>query len=234
MNVAPTELNKTLAASLYHRMEADQAVITGRVYFWRLLGLGFIGLGIGVTVGIGCAGYSYVTRNSTNFDALAVAISKGLSEVTLKSVAQGIVNIDRPELSLAKDQTVSLDKNSRLRLDPKTTVRAEGELVVQAPLLMPPPASSPRVPRTTSRTVVNFSVFKTVPFQEGSVVTGWKFLTSTQRSPSTQYCYFTTSSGAGGADVNLDIDLGIDGQPVKSAAKIDFESAFTRCVWFRG
>jgi hypothetical protein len=187
-------------------------------------------------VGIGCVGYSYITRNSTNFDVLAAAISKGLSEVTLKSVAQGTVNIDRPEVGLAKGQTVSLDKSSRLRLDPSTTVRAEGELVVQAPLLMPPPTPSPRSPRAAPRTIVNFTVFKRVPFQDGVVMTGWKFLTSTQRSPSDQYCYFTANSEPTGTGVNLDIDLGQDGQRVKTATsvKFDVDAAFARCVWFKG
>src|SRR5262245_5723839 len=137
MNIAPTELNKSLARTLQYRLEADQTLMKGRLWFWRLAGIGILGLGVGIAVGIGTFGYSYITRNTTNFDAFASALSKGLNEVTFRSVAEGTVTIDRPEILLAKSQTVALDKSSRLRLDPSTTVRAEGELVVQAPLLMP-------------------------------------------------------------------------------------------------
>jgi hypothetical protein len=74
-----------------------------------------------------------------------------------------------------------------------------------------------------------------VPLEKGSVWTGWVFLTSVQKYPTHQYCYYTESSDTSGADAV--IDVGDDAKPVISGKKpqgMDMIAAYNRCVWFKG
>jgi hypothetical protein len=119
-------------------------------------------------------------------------------------------------------------------LDPASKVLADGELRVHAPSISTPPIETTRsTPRVS--TITNFTIFKTVPFEKGFVMTGWMFLTSTQKSPTHQYCYYTESSDTPG--LNVVLDLGDDQkreEPTKVPSGFDISSAFNKCVWFRG
>jgi hypothetical protein len=232
VDIASTDLNRRLSEALRSRIAADRLAIGGRAGFFRLVGLGLILFGIGNALGIGFYGYSSISRNSENLSALSSTFSKALSEVELRSTAVGTVQLMPNELSLAKGQMVSLDSNARLLLDPKATVTADGELRVQAPSVSSPQNTTPR---STSKTpnITNFTVFKTVPLDKGAVVTGWIFLTSAQKSPTSQYCYYTENAETPG--LNVSFDLGEDKIPItpKTSPKgFDVSAAFGRCVWF--
>jgi hypothetical protein len=233
LNLIPTSLNRRLADVIQDRIAADGSLIAGRSAFWRLIGVGFLSLGLGTAVGIGFYGYSYVTRNSDNIRSLSSTFSKALNEIQLRAVADGRVEIEPHELALAKGQTVSIDPSSRVLLDPSARVLADGELQVQVPSISVPrvsrPQGGPVVP-----TITNFEVFKSVPFDKGMVMTGWMFLTSIQRSPTAQHCYFTESADT--PEVHIDLDIGTDGRremPKTKPKDFDLGAAFDRCVWFK-
>jgi hypothetical protein len=82
---------------------------------------------------------------------------------------------------------------------------------------------------------VNFTVFKSVPFDKGTVMTGWTFLTSAQRSPTAQFCYYTEESDfTPGRHMMLDIGTDEKLQPPKTVPNgFDLDGAFSKCVWFR-
>jgi hypothetical protein len=234
VNIAPTELNQRLSDSVRSRIAADGFLIAGQAAFWRLVGVGLIAFGVGSTVGIGFYGYSFVTRNGENLSALSSTFSKALSDVQLHATAQGTVQLQPSELKLAKGQMVSLDGNSRVLLDPTSKVLADGELRVQAPTISVPQNATPRSTPNKVPNISNFTVFKTVPFGKGDVMTGWIFLTSAQKSPTQQYCYYTENAETPGLNVSL--DLGDDERPdtPKTVPKgFDLGEAFSRCVWFR-
>src|SRR5262249_40259804 len=204
MNLIPTELNQRLASAIRYSVAADRFYITGKAGFWRLVGLGIIGFGIGASVGVVLYGYSFVSRNSENLNILSATFSKSLSEVRLRATAEGTVHLEPSEVALVQGQTISLDSNSRLLLDPSAKVRVEGEIQVPAisvPQVVPSRSNSP-IP-----TIVNFTVFKSVPFGKGVIQTGWIFLTSTQMSPTHQYCYYTEATDTPGRNVMLDIGV---------------------------
>src|SRR5262249_6243751 len=133
MNLVPTELNQRLASAVWYSVSADRFYISGKAGFWRLVGLGVVTFAVGVAVGFGFYGYSYITQNSDALNVLSSTFSKALAEVQLRAVAEGIVQLEPNEISLAKDQTISLDPTSRVLLDPKAKVRADGEIRVQGP-----------------------------------------------------------------------------------------------------
>lgn len=234
MNIAPVGLNRRLAESVKSRIAAEEFFIAGQTAFWRLVGVGLIAFGFGCAVGTAFYGYSYVARNSENISVLASTFSKALSQVQLHAAAEGTVTIEPKELSLAKDQVISLDPDSRVLLDPSARVLADGELQVHVPSV-----SIPRVSKQQGSsgvpTITNFEVFKSVPFDKRSVMTGWAFLTSTQRAPTYQHCYYTQSAET--PEINIDLGIGYNGEREKPKTKpkdFDLEAAFDKCVWFKG
>ena len=118
MKLVSTKLNLELANLVRKRIGADLFYIAGRSGFLRAVGVGSLGLGVGAAVGLFFCGYSFVTRNTTNSDLLSTALAKALADVQLRSTADGVVQLEPSEIRLAKDQTISIDGNSRLRLDP--------------------------------------------------------------------------------------------------------------------
>jgi hypothetical protein len=233
VNLIPTELNQRLSNVVRHAVAADRFYIGGKAGFWRLVGFGLIALGVGVGLGIGFYGYSYIARNSDSMTALSYALSKALSEARLRATAEGTIQIEPRELTLARDQTIFLDNNSRIYLDPKARITVDGEINVQAPSVslpqIAPRHSSPAVP-----TIVNFTVFKRIPLGNGAVFTGWKFLTSAQKVPTSQYCYYTEQLES--SPLEPVVFIGTDEKlerPKKLPHDFDIDSAFIRCVWFK-
>lgn len=233
MEQIPTPLNRSLAEALSNRMSAEMSAISGRAAFWKAIGIGVLGLGVGVAVGIGFYGYSFVTRTSGQMATLSSALQKTLSTVELHGTAEGKIELTSPELTLAKGATVSFDNSSRLSLDPAAKVVADGEIRIQAPAISVPRTPTPKSAAQV-KTIANFTVFKSVSFEQGNVVTGWTFLTSAQESPTQQYCYYNEKGE--NSDLAIRIDLATDGVPEapKTVPKaLDVTTALAKCVWFK-
>jgi hypothetical protein len=234
MNIDPTGLNRRLSKWVRNRIAADQSVVRGCVYFWRLVGLGLAVFGLGDATGLAFYGYSFVSRNTDNIPTLLSAFSKALAEAQLHATAEGTVKIEPREIALAKDQTVSLERNSVVMLDSAAKVQADGEVRIQAPPTISIPRSAAQ-PSAGLPTITNFTVFKSVPFEKGTVMTGWKFLTSSQKSPTEEYCYYSVDTATPGVGVVL--DLGANQKPdipETVPPNFDIAAAFDKCVWFRG
>ncbi|SRR5258708_995050 len=233
VNVASTEFNQRLSEFVRISIAADKSYIAARVAFWRLVGFGILVFGIGTAIGVGFYGYSYVNGNSDTLALFSSAFSNALSEVELRASAEGIVQVEPHEISLAKGQTIFIDNNSRLHLDPAAKIEVGGEIQVQTPSISIPQSTPARAPPKVPM-ITNFTVFKKVPFDGGSVMTGWVFLTSAQKAPTSQYCYYTTNAETSGLDVVLDIaeDQKIE-KPKTIPQGFDMLAAFNRCVWFK-
>jgi hypothetical protein len=231
MDIHPTKLNSQLAEAVGNRIAAELSSVSGRASFWRSVGLGLIGLGLGSALGMIFVGYSFVTRNADNQALLSSALATALNEVQLRGTAEGTVQLEPHEIQLAKGQTITISPDSRLRLDPNAKVLAEGDIKVQLPSISVPQAASPRA-NSKIPTITNFTVFKSVPFDKGSVSTGWIFLTSAQRSPTSQYCYYIEHDND--PDVSVKIEIADDGimETSKTSSSFDFATAFKKCVWF--
>ncbi|MDN3276893.1 hypothetical protein QWJ07_21700 [Frankia sp. RB7] len=233
MKSPPSKLNETLAGSVESRVAAEMFLIAGKSGFWRAVGIGAVGLGLGVAVGLGFYGYSFVLRNEKTLVVLSTALSKSLSEVHLRGTASGTVKFEPNSIALAPGQTVALDPTSRVHLDPNAKVLADGEVKIQMPTISVPQASATR-PKSTAPTIANFTVFKSVPYEKGSVQTGWRFLTSAQRVPTTQYCYYQEKGD--NPDVALRIEVGLDEKSLASktlSKSFDITAAYNKCVWFK-
>ena len=230
LNIPATEFNRRLSDLLRNSIFANEHYIASRIVFWRLIGLGILTFGLGGAIGLGFFGYGYVTRNSVNLSALSVILDKALDQARLTSVADGTVQLEPHEIALAKGQTISLDTTAMVVLDPKSTVKVDGQIALESPSISIPKGSAQRVPMIT-----NFTVFKRVPFQTGAIMTGWNFLTSNQKSPSSQYCYHSES--VENSNLNVALDIAEDQKlltPKSVPQGFDMLAAFNRCVWFNG
>jgi hypothetical protein len=238
VNLVPTELNRQLTGAVQYAVAAERFYIAGKSSFWRLVGIGFVCLGLGGAIGLGCYGYGQITRNTENITSLAAALSDALSKVQLTGKADGTVKFEPHEIALAKDQTISIDPNSSLQLERDAKVQTNGEIRIQLPSTAPPVSTTP--PKSRIPLIGNFTIFKHVPFNQGTVMTGWVFLTSKQQSPTNQYCYYTqasndnNSSGLPGLSVDLNLGFNQKLDAPKTLPKgFDVTAAFARCVWFR-
>jgi hypothetical protein len=233
VKIPPSRLNAYLANSLNERISAESKFVDGQSFFRKSIGLGVAGLGAGLAVGAAFVGYSYIADSRTTSDQIASAISKALSQVELHGQAVGNVDIYPSEVRLAPGQKVALSPDSRLKLDPSARVKAEGSMRIQLPTISTTTAQSNPKTVLKAQPITNYTIFKSVPFQSGTVSTGWRFLTSTQKDPTSQYCYFTERNDD--SDVAFKIDIGDDGIMTKDKVptKLDIVAAFERCVWFR-
>ncbi|MET4374802.1 hypothetical protein ABIA99_007534 [Bradyrhizobium sp. LB12.1] len=233
MKILSSRLNANLANSLDGRISAELKYIAGQSFFRKSIGVGLAGLCGGLAVAAAFVGYSYVADSRTTADKIAAAISKSLSQVELRGQAVGNIDIHPSEIRLAPDQKVALSQDSRLKLDPSAKVKAEGSMRIQLPTISAMSAQSTPKIAPKAQPITNYTIFKSVPFQTGTVSTGWRFLTSTQKEPTSQYCYFTERGDS--SDVSFKIDIGDDGIMTKDKVppKFDLTSAFARCVWFR-
>jgi hypothetical protein len=232
VNLVPTELNQRLSSAIRYSVVADRFYISGRAGFWRFIGIGMLAFGFGAAVGIAFYGYAQITRNSSNINLLSSAFSSALSEAHLKATSDGTVHIEPHEIALAKGQTISIDMNSRVGLDPKATVLAQGEITVPMPTVSVPQGAAGKS-ATGVPIITNFTVFKSLPYDKGDVLTGWKFLTSAQQFPTTQYCYYTEKSET--SPLEPVVYIGVDEKlaPPKQVPKgFDVDAAFKKCVWF--
>jgi hypothetical protein len=232
MNLAATNLNRRLAEMLQRRADSENFQIAQRVGFWRLIGIGLVVFGLGAALGAAFYGYSFIRRDGEDMDALASRLSQLLSDTHLHATADGTVQLEPHQIGLAKGATVSINENSRLHLDPQATVLANGTVTVQVPSMPVPRVTQARAGASASP-IFNFTVFKRVSFEKGAVLTGWKFLTSVQKTPTSQYCYYTENAET--PDIGVSIDIAKDGKLDSTAPPKNFDmaAAFARCVWFQ-
>jgi hypothetical protein len=234
LSVPATEFNKRLSKPLENSSFANEICITSQTVFWRLVGLGIVALGLGAAVGLACIGYAYIARNSVNVTALSEITAKALGQTKFTGVAEGTVQIEPHEISLATGQMISFDPSSTVLLDPKSIVKADGQIELQAPSISTPQGSTSNTNKQIP-TITNCTVFKRVPYQNGAVMTGWNFLTSNQPSPSDEYCYYSLSGDK--SNYSLSIDIAHNREllfPKTVPQGFDVLAAFNKCVWFKG
>jgi hypothetical protein len=138
-------------------------------------------------------------------------------------------------VKVAAGQTVRLADGATIALDPASSIRVVGNLKLDIPqpskdqLQLDARASSQELPFT------NYTIFKSVEFGSGEVVTGWIFDLADPARPRGQYCYYDQPIAKG---VTAKYTLAINASPRRPSAlsklKFDFDGALTNCIWFSG
>ncbi|GJD34319.1 hypothetical protein [Methylobacterium aerolatum] len=203
-----TPENIALAQQVNTRLRADAKYVSARAFLLRATGLGaFLCL---TGAGIGAAAYGWATMNQfdTAAEKIASAMQAALSDVTLKT---------KGEVTLT-DNTLKLEGLPKLGNGVPTPSKAQlGEQAA--------PASKAQVNTT-------FTVFKQVPYLDGQIVTGWNFKDNAEQ-PYQQYCYFSRRSNETKGQVEIKIDLAMDGKtlPQPQKSDVNLEILARNCVW---
>ena len=202
-----TPENIALAQQVNSRLRADASYVAARAFLFRALGAGvFVCL---TGAGIGAAAYGWATMNQfdTAAEKIAAAMQAALADVTLKT---------KGEVTLT-DNTLKLEGLPKLGGAPTPTKAQLGEQAA--------PASKAQVNTT-------FTVFKQVPYLDGQIVTGWNFKDGVEQ-PYQQYCYFSRRSNESKGQVELKIDLAMDGKtlPQPQKSDVNLEILARNCVW---
>lgn len=206
-----TPENVVLAQSVNGRLRAEARMIAARAFLFRSLGAGAFSALAGA--GLGAAFYGYATMNQFDSAAekIAAAMQTALSDVTLKTKGE-----------------VTLTDN---------VLKLEGGLPKQAATPTPTKAQLGNDAAPASKATVNtsFTVFKQVPYMDGQIVTGWNFKAN-EESPFQQYCYFSRRTNEQKGQVEIKIDLAMDGKTLPQPVKSDVNLAIlaSNCVWHDG
>ncbi|MGU3545339.1 hypothetical protein [Methylobacterium sp. A52T] len=202
-----TPENIALAQQVNSRLRADSSYVAARAFLFRALGFGAFACLAGI--GVGAAAYGWATLNQfdTAAEKIAAAMQAALSDVTLKT---------KGEVTLT-DNTLKLEGLPKASATPTPTKAQLGNDAA--------PASKAAVNTT-------FTVFKQVPYLDGQIVTGWNFKDSAEQ-PYQQYCYFSRRSNEAKGQVEIKIDLAMDGKtlPQPQKSDVNLEILARNCVW---
>jgi hypothetical protein len=202
--------NVALAQHVNGRLRAESRIIAARAFLFRAIGAGAFAALTGIGVGAAAYGYAFMSQYESAAERIASAMQTALSDVTLKT---------KGEVTLT-DNTLKLEGLPKGNGVPTPTQAQLGQDAT--------PASKAPVNTT-------FTVFKQVPYMDGQIVSGWNFRANEEK-PFQQYCYFSRRSNEPKGQVEIKIDLAMDGkvlpQPVKSDVNLGILAS--NCVWFDG
>ncbi len=205
-----TPENVALAQHVNGRLRAEARISNARAFLFRAIGLGaFMGL---AGAGLGAAFYGYATMNEVGnaSDTLAKALTQALETTTLKT--SGEVRLT--------DNTLKIEgglPTAKGRPDVASLTGNQGKSEAPA--------------NAAVRT--SFTVFKTVPYLDGTIVTGWNFKGDEQK-PEKQYCYVTRPQTFGDGATSNQTTVAIDGEllPQPARSEVNFAVIARSCVWF--
>lgn len=166
----------------------------------------------------------------------ANALVQAIEHAELKTTVTGTMSLTKnSEVQLAAGQSVKLEDGAIVKLDPNSSVRVVGDLKID----IPQPSKGQLQLDTKSKIdelpFTNYTVFTTVNYGTGEVVTGWNYdLTDTMR-PKLQYCYYGQRLDKG---LSARYTIAVDGMPQRpsplSKLAFNFEGAVANCIWFSG
>jgi hypothetical protein len=126
-----------------------------------------------------------------------------------------------------------VDEAAALRLDPKSSVRVVGDLKLDMLQTSRQQLQLDTMSRSDELPFTDYTIFKSVDFVGGEVVTGWNFDLSGTNRPKTQICYFNQHVEKG---LGIRQILAVNKTPPQTVAsakaKFDLESALSNGIWF--
>lgn len=228
---APVRMKSALDAAVEARIRSDARLDAARAAALKLAGAGLCLALLGAGIGAALYGFGQSQDRVLAADTIAQAISTALGQTALRT--DGEVRLAAGQtVALAPGAQVALAPGGSVKVDPASTVRVESPPVSERPAQaqLRPEAKA----AAQARVVTEFTVFKSVAFGSGSVVTGWTFANSEQPLPSAQYCYYAQALPEGAL---VRIDIAANGtmlRNLKERPGVDLVAAFDRCVWFAG
>lgn len=210
-----TPENVVLAQSVNGRLRAEARIVAARAFLFRALGAGAFAALAGAGLGAASYGYAYMNQFDSAAEKIAAAMQAALANVTLKTKGE-----------------VTLTDNT-LKLEGGLPKQAQAQ--AQAPTPTKAQLGSDAAPASKAPVNTTFTVFKQVPYMDGQIVTGWNFRAN-EDAPFQQYCYFSRRTNEQKGQVEIKIDLAMDGKTLPQPQKSDVNLAVlaSNCVWHDG
>jgi hypothetical protein len=200
-----THENIVLAQNVNGRLRAESRIIFAKAFLYRALGAGAFILLAGAGIGAASYGYAYMNQFDSAAEKIASAMQTALSDVTLKT--KGEVTLTDNVLKL--EQPVAQAKPDFASVVARQSKGEDGNAAV----------------RTT------FTVFKTMPYMDGNIVTGWTFK-GDEKAPDSQYCYFTHPQKFG-SDVMVQVNIAVNKIIApQTSSDMNLQQLSKNCVWF--
>ncbi|GEP00705.1 hypothetical protein [Methylobacterium haplocladii] len=212
IHTSGTQENLVLAQNVNGRLRAESRIIFARAFMQRAIGAGIFVALAGVGIGAASYGWAYMNQFDSAAERIAAAMQTALSDVTLKT---------KGEVTLT-DNTLKLEGLPAQR-EPAVPTPTKAQLGADS-------SPSSKAPVNTT-----FTVFKQVPYMDGQIVTGWNFKPAEEK-PYQQYCYFSRRTNEAKGQVEIKIDVAMDGKILPQPQKSDVNLAIlgTNCVWHDG
>ena len=228
-----SNVSSTLVVSVIGRLNEEYRALTGQARLVKLAGFGLMFFLVSVGAASALYGYSTILNQQTAADSLANAFAEALGKSTLIAHTSGTVALaPGSSVELKKGQMVILDPNAHVEVDPTSVIHVEAAVKNSVPV---PSDRQLQVDAADSKNGIfgtSYTVFKTIEYKSGFVVTGWQYDVSQPNMPRHQYCYYTRTVDP---QANFRVDLGRDGLLMKSASATvlgrDASEAFGLCVW---
>ena len=207
-----THENLVLAQQVNGRLRAESRMVFARAFMLRAIGAGTFAALAGIGIGAAAYGWAYLNQFDSAAEKIAAAMQTALSDVTLKT---------KGEVTLT-DNTLKIEN-----------------LPAQKPDAVPTPTKAQlgteAVPVSRAAVNTTFTVFKQVPYLDGQIVTGWNFRANEDK-PYQQYCYFSRRTNETKGQVEIKIDVAMDGKILPQPQKSDVNLAIlgNNCVWHDG
>lgn len=206
-----TPENVALAQHVNGRLRAEARISNARAFLFRAIGFGaFMGL---AGAGLGAAFYGYATMNEVGnaSDTLAKALTQALETTTLKTSG---------EVRLA-DNTLKIEGGlpaAKGMPDVSSLTGNQGKS--EAP--------------SNAAVHTSFTVFKSVPFLDGTIVTGWVFNKSDTQKPEQQYCYLMRPQSFSDDTTMKQVTVAMNGKvlPQPAQSEVNFATIARSCIWF--
>jgi hypothetical protein len=224
------------AAVINSRLAAEARVARARAFGWVSGGVAAATCLTGLGVAAALYGYSYVPSVKPAAEQTAKAFVDALERSQIRTIVSGTMSLAaNSEVKLAAGQTIRFEDGTTLKLDPNSSIRVIGDLKVDNPK----PSKQQLQLDTTSRSeelpFTNYTIFRSVGYGAGTVVTGWHYELSDPLRPRTQHCYYQQSVEKG---ISAKYTIAVNGSQRRPSplAKLSFsfDGAVANCIWFSG
>jgi hypothetical protein len=162
--------------------------------------------------------------------AIGIAAAIGIPGLTLSlGVAAIVWAANRPSLDpdLLKAVVASM-----LPLKVEGSVKADGEVSATPAQAQPPKVMRPLKPDEDHTIKTTVTVFKSLPYGDGEVTSGWVFASGDAKTPSRQYCYYIRSADDGNSNSQSIADDRVT-IPVAGVTPAEQDARFQKCQWWQ-
>ena len=175
-------------------------------------------------IGVSIAAIVYANNQKLDMEALKQVLAQ-MPELKVATIPA--LTLEPPAPLKLEEGTVRIAEGGVVAIHPNATVHVEGT-AAQPPVQLP----TAELRKTDGGDAIRreVTVFNTVAFGKGQVVTGWRYANGTGKTPTGQYCYFSQATSDG---TERKIDIATNRVPDTAGRKLvpNFDAAMTRCVW---